>query len=225
MADLSQLLEAVKGNDAEEVERLLDADPRLAEARTETGVTAVLMAAYAGADEALARLLDRRSTLDVYEAAALGRAELVRESVEARPETVSAIGADGWTALHLAAFFGHRRVTAVLLELGADPAVISANPTRNTPLHAAIAGRRESGVIDALLEAGSPVDVASEGGYTPLHLAASRGERELADRLVALGASAAAESAEGKAPADIAEEYGHAELARHLRSLAEVDGD
>ena len=49
---------------------------------------------------------------------------------------------DGWTPLHLAAFFGHLDAAARLLEAGASLAAVSRNSLTNTPLHAAVAGGR-----------------------------------------------------------------------------------
>lgn len=220
MVELKEFLQAIQAGDVDDVERLLTADPELLEARTETGVSPVLMAVYSGTDAVLARLLERDPRLDLHEAAALGRVDLIGERARDNAEAISATGADGWTPVHLAAFFGHPEATRLLLELGADLRAVSANAIANTPLHAAIAGRRNRQVIDMLLEAGAPVDAVGGGGFTPLHVAASRGDRELVDRLVALGASPDAATAEGKSPADIAEEYGHPATAAQLRESA-----
>lgn len=220
MTDLSQLLEAVKANDVDAVEQCLAVEPALLQARTDSGLTPVLMAVYARADQVLERLLGRQPDLDVCEAAALGHTELVRERVRVDPDAASATGADGWTPIHLAAFFGRADTTRALLELDADVGALSSNPLRNTPLHAAIAGGRDPEVIGVLLEAGAAVDSVAGGGLTPLHVAAARGDREIVERLVDRGASVGAETAEGKTPADVAEQYGHPDTAARLRDLA-----
>ena len=84
--------------------------------------------------------------LDVFAAAALGRDDQLAGAL-ADPAAVAAFAHDGWTALHLAAFFGHLDATARLLEAGDEPGRGSRNPLANTPLHAAVAG----GHVDVLL--------------------------------------------------------------------------
>ena len=53
---------------------------------------------------------------------------------------MNSFSADGWTPLHLAAFFGSR-MRHVLLNTGAKVNERSTNPMQNMPLHAAASGR------------------------------------------------------------------------------------
>ena len=77
--------------------------------------------------------------------------------------------ADGWTPLHLAAFFGAHRAAQLLLTHGADPRRISRNSMANTPLHAALAGKHAS-VVKILLDGGADPRLECQG-YTPLAIA------------------------------------------------------
>ena len=160
------MLEAVSAGDAAEVERLLEADPALASARGADGVSAILQARYHGHAWMAERLADSVAELSLFEAAALGRAGRVDEMVRADPETVRSTAADGFTALHLAAFFGQLEATAVLLEHGAAPDVVAANPSRVQPLHSAAAGGHAA-IVGLLLERGADPNARQHGGSLP----------------------------------------------------------
>ncbi|OWF39549.1 Oxysterol-binding protein-related protein 1 [Mizuhopecten yessoensis] len=70
----------------------------------------------------------------------------------------------GWTALHLATYFGHTGVVRVLLENGADVNVV--NPNGDTPLHkAAFTGRMET--LTLLLRSEADVGKINDEGQTP----------------------------------------------------------
>ena len=129
----------------------------------------------------------------------------------------NAPGADGWTPLHLAAHGGHGPAVDLLLASGADVGAVSANDLANTPLHAALAGAQDAGVVAALLAAGADPNATAGGGVRPLHLAASRGDEALAAALVAAGAVPAPMD-DGQTPADVAEARGFRALADRLRT-------
>ncbi len=218
MASLEDLLAAVRDDQADAVREIVSKQPELIGKRTETGSTAVLMAAYCGADAALGVLLANDPELDGCEAAALGDDDRLRQLADTDPQQVLGLGADGWTPLHLAGFMGHESTLRLLLGLGAEVDLLSANDTCNTPLHAALAGRPSVGIVEALLAAGAPIDATGEGGITPLHVAAARGDIELIELLVERGAHAVAME-DGKTPADLAEDREHAKAAAMLRAL------
>ena len=112
------------------------------------------------------------------EAAALGRLDGLDPHAR---------GADGFTALHLAAFFGGADAVKALLAAGADPDADAENPLRVRPLHSAVAARdREA--VRALLQAGADPNVRQQGGYTPLHGAAHNGDEALVALLIEHGA-------------------------------------
>jgi uncharacterized protein len=179
-------------------------------------VSAILAALYRGDAEGAQRAADGHE-LDVFEAAALGRAERVGELVEADAELARAWTEDGFTALHLAAFFsGDIESARRLLEHGADPTAPARNDMQVTPLHSA-AARGHGDIVELLLGRGADADAAQAGGYTALHSAAALGDRPLTDLLLKQGADRSRRSADGKTPGDLAAESGHAELADYLK--------
>ncbi len=212
----SEFLDAVAAGDLARIEAALAADPSLARARTEGGVSAVLWASYHGRREVLAAVLARAGDLDVHEAAAAGAAERVRALLAADPGLVDAPSPDGFTPLGLAAFFGHPETVGLLLAAGARPDAEPANRMRVRPLHGAVACRDANAAracARLLLDRGASPNVVQHGGWTPLHQAASHGDRDLVRLLLAHGADPSARSEDGRTPRDMAAAGGHVEVA------------
>lgn len=194
------VIAAIQAGHLEELKRLLAADPRLADERAENGVPAVLFALYFQRRDMAALLVDAGASLDAFIAAALGNTERLRGLLDTDSSLVRQWTPDGWTALHLAAFFGQPEAAHLLLDRGADPLARSTNAMANLPLHAAAAAR-QSAIVEMLLDAGTPVDATQHGGYTALHSAAQNKDRATLDILLARGASMDTPSDDGKTPA------------------------
>ena len=210
-----ELLEAIDRNDTAAVRAIVGDDPDAATARDDTGVSALLLARYRGASELVATLRDARSDLDVFEAAALGDTARLVELLEMEGALAGAWSPDGFTPLHLAAFFGQAHAVSVLLEHGADLEAVSRNGLRVRPLNsAAAAGERD--ICARLLEHGADPNAASEGGFTPVHAAAQNGDGELLRLLLRQGADADATTADGRRPLDFARQGGHDEATQLL---------
>lgn len=216
MAQATALFAAIEAGDAAGVRRLLAETPALAGARTGAGLPALLFALYRTQGESVDALLAASPELDGFSAAALGREGELGALLARAPDLAAAFSVDGFTVLHLAAFFGQAGVARLLLDAGAGVNAIARNPMRVQPLHSAAAGRHHA-VCALLLERGADVNARQHGGWTPLHAAAQHGDRALAELLLAAGADLAACNDEGRSAAAIAEESGHAELAALLR--------
>jgi uncharacterized protein len=178
-------------------------------------VSPILRAVYDGDGAALERLLAGDPELDVFEAAALGRDERVQGLLTAQPGLVDDHTPDGFTALHLAAFFDHPVVARSLLARGADPCARAENDIAVEPLHSAAASSARD-VAAQLLDAGADVNAQQRGGFTPLAAAAQNGDDALADLLVARGADTELADDEGRMPGDHARAGGYEALARRL---------
>lgn len=168
----------------------------------------------AGADEAAAA-----GDLDVFAAAAIGADDRLLTILAEDPEAATARADDGFTALHLAAFFGTPATVAALLAAGADPASVAGNASCVTPLHSALA-HRDRDITALLLEAGAPVNAQQAGGYTALHSAAMHGDVGLVRLLIEHGADTALADDRGDTAADYARKGGHAEIAEELEGTA-----
>ena len=66
-----------------------------------------------------------------------GKADKVSAILEAESEAAKSWSADGFTALHFAAFFNHAEIARDLIRHGADVAAVARNPMKVTPLHSA----------------------------------------------------------------------------------------
>src|SRR5208282_6605082 len=80
-------------------------------------------------------------SLAVFAAAILGDTEQLTELLAANRSLVGLLSNDGWTPLHLAAFFGKTEAARLLLNKGAIVTARSTNQMENMPLHAAAASR------------------------------------------------------------------------------------
>jgi ankyrin repeat protein len=206
-----ELIEAAKAGDATRVRQLLENDPLLAGIRTASGETPVMAALYRGHRGLAERLADAlariNQPLGIFAAAALGRLEAL-EAAMTSGDRVDSYAYDGWTPLHLAAFFGHARLVERLLAAGASPDAISRNALANTPLHAAVAGGHGE-VSLLLIERGANVTVPDAGGHTPLHVAAEGGNVPVVRALLERGADPHLPDKEDKTPLSRAAARGH----------------
>jgi uncharacterized protein len=151
---------------------LLREHPELATATDEHGVSALLLALYHRKPEARDALLAAGAPVGPLEAAALGDVEKLAGA------DLSIRGGDGFTPLHLAAFFGGAEAVRAILATGADPNADAENTFHVRPIHSAVAvGDHAS--AQALLEAGADPNVEQEGGYTPLTAAIQHRDTEM----------------------------------------------
>ena len=149
--------------------------------------SSVREALYRG-DRAAAEAEAERSPLDVFDAAALGRRDRLRELLDADPALVHELSDDGFTPLHLAAFGGSADCVRLLVERGAPLERLSeASFARVRPLGTAVFARQHEAVV-ALLEAGADPDGAGAGGFVPLQTAEANGDEALARLLREHGA-------------------------------------
>ena len=211
---MSELIDAAKAGDTARVREILRATPSSAAVRTAGGESPVMAALYNGHRDLANEIADAQiaagEPLDVFAAAALGRSDQLDPAI-ATPGAVAAYSYDGWTALHLAAFFGQLEAAARLLEAGAPLAALSRNPLANTPLHAGVAGGHP-GVSVFLVARGADVNATDSGRHTPLHIAAENGQLEVVEALLARGADPHAVDVEDKTPLSRAAARNHSAL-------------
>ena len=161
----------------------------------------LLDALYRGEQAAVDALLAEGVPLTIFEAAAVGEGARVHELLLLEPGAAERWSPDGFTALHLAAFFGHSDVAGELLNQGADVNAVANNPLRVQAIHSAAAGNHLE-VVRVLLEQGADPNARQEGGFAPIHAAAQNGNDEPYDLLVARGADPEAKTGDGRTAAE-----------------------
>src|SRR3954447_12005184 len=210
-------IDAIKAGEFERVKAMVSAEPTLIDARSRTGESAILTAVYHRQKEIVNLLVARGAPLDLLEASAAGEIERVERLLgDTTADAINAYSTDGWTPLHLAAFFGHIKIAETLIARGADVTARSRNSNGNTPLHAALAGNHKF-VAGLLLGSGADINAADAAGWQPLHLAAANSNLDAIKTLIAQGANVNAANGEGKTPLSLAQEKNHREAAAFLR--------
>ncbi len=152
----------------------------------EPEVSEIRKALYRG-DRARAGELANGRDLNVFDAAALGEITKLRAGIATDPALVHEWSADGFTALHFAAYLGGCESVRMLLTAGADPSAVARNDMRVQPLHSA-AARGDVEACRALLDAGADPNAEQQGGFRPLDEALITENAPLATLLREFGA-------------------------------------
>jgi ankyrin repeat protein len=215
--------ELVRNGDEAGVEAALSADEQLLRAHDPAGLSPVLAAAYTGhgrlAEHLAARAAKADDGFSIFDAAAVGNVAVVRTMLTGERASIDESGSDGYTPLHLAAYFGRLEVARLLLERGADRNAVAMNDSRVTPLHSAVAARHRD-LAGLLLAHGASPNAVQHGGWTPLHSAARSGDETIVDMLLLRGADPTRKSDDGRTAIEMAEEGGHGAIAKILRNYA-----
>jgi uncharacterized protein len=157
-------------------------------------MTELLEALYRGDDDRVSELLATDPELNVFEAAAVGRTDRLRELLDQDPSSANAFGDDGFQPLGLACFFGHVEAARLLLDRGAEPNSLSRNEhLQVAPLHSASAseGKDEATryeLCELLLDRGADPNLRQGGGLRAIDSARQNGDERLEQLLLDRGA-------------------------------------
>src|SRR5262249_45134996 len=165
MPDNLAFIDAIKAGEFDRVKAMVSAEPALIDARGRTGDSAILTAVYHRQKEIVNLLVARGAAMTLVEACAAGELERAERLLADDPASIEQWSADGWTPLHLAAFFGHSKIAELLIARDGDVAARSRNSNGNTPLHAALAGNHKF-VAGLLMGAGADVNAPDAAGWT-----------------------------------------------------------
>jgi uncharacterized protein len=159
-------------------------------------VSAVLQAVYRGDREEAERLAEGKE-LDVFEAAALGRTDRLRELLDEDPARANAFGDDGFHPLGLACFFGHVDAARLLLDRGADVDALARNEHIQTAAIHAAAASGDAGsdettryeLVELVLEHGADPNLEQGGGFRAIDAARQNGDERVEALLLEHGAT------------------------------------
>jgi ankyrin repeat protein len=152
----------------------------------------LLQAVYRGDQARVDELLAADSQLDVFEAAAVGKTERLRELLDQDPSRANAWATDGFQPLGLASFFGHFDAVQLLVERGAEVNSASRNQMKVMPLHSAVAAQDPDAryqLAKLLLKSGADPNARQQDEFTPLMAAEQHGDKRLKELLVQHGAT------------------------------------
>jgi len=194
--------DAITKGDASAVEALLTLQPKLAAARNDQGVSAVLAALYNQQRDIADRLLQAAPVLDIFDAGATGQLERLRTLLDDDATLANAEASDGARPLHLACFFGQTKSARLLVENSADVNVAVAAFGGVFPIHSAAASQ-STVIIKMLLQAGADPNTKQQGGWTALHAAAKHGDTAMTQLLLDNGADPNIRTDDGAAPCDL----------------------
>lgn len=200
--------DAIRAGERDKVNAMLTEDPGLLDAKDERGLGAFAAAKYGQRNDIALVLLEKGIELDVFSACMAGARDRVADLVDGDHSLLNSYSVDGWTPLHLAAFFAQPTVVEFLLARGADVHARARNGAANTPLHAAAAGRNLD-AVRLLVKNGADVNARQEGGWTPLHSAAQNGDVEMARLLILSGAHLHVRANNNQSALDLALTKGH----------------
>jgi ankyrin repeat protein len=133
----------------------------------ETEVSEIRQALYRGDRPAADALVGAGAYVNVFDAAGLVDVDRLRSLLTADPALAQEWSADGFTALHFAAYLGGADAVRVLIEAGADVHAVARNDMRVQPLHSA-AALGDVGACELLLNAGADPNATQQGGFVPL---------------------------------------------------------
>jgi ankyrin repeat protein len=215
-----EFFDAIRAGNSTKVNDLLKQQPALINVHWKNGCSTVMFAIYANHPEIAESLITTGIEPDIFEAAATGRIERVRQLLKQDPNLIHAWSPDGWTALHLN--FNHLDVAKLLIDSGADLNLNSRNALNATPLQGAAATNRIE-LARLYLSRGTNVNCRSAEGGSPLEEAAGSGFLDFAKLLLENGANVNQKDDNGKTPLAIAIQYKQPEMAKFLRDHGGVE--
>jgi uncharacterized protein len=153
----------------------------------------LLQALYRGENEQVEKLLAADPELDVFEAAAFGRDDRLRELLDEDPSRANAFGDDGFHPLGLACFFGHFEAARLLLDRGANVNTLSTNEhVQTAAIHASAAAAGEEAtryeLVKLALEHGADPNLRQGGGFRAIDAARQNGDSRVEQLLLEHGA-------------------------------------
>lgn len=182
--------------------------------KTSYGISIIMLCCYYNKSN-ITNILLEYVDLDIFEAAAIGKFDVLAHHIFKKPDLINNYSQDGFTPLGLATYFGNYEIARYLVLKGANVNLTSNNGYFTSPLLSAIAGNYTQ-IAKMLILNGAQINCAQKAGITPLHLAAENGNIEIIILLLEKGADVNVRMEGGKLPCTLAHDKGFVEIAEIL---------
>jgi uncharacterized protein len=213
--NMGQLEYLITTGDLNTLNRLLAQNPDLARNAGNEDVSPLMLSCYYRNADATSLLLKYLDKIDIFEAAAAGKFDILAYLVYSDPEVVHQYNQDGFTPLALACYFGQYEAARYLAFKGADVNQPLKGDSGIRPIHLAVAGNHLD-IVRMLIEHDVQINVQHDTGITPLHYAAKHGNPDMLITLLEEGADVNITMEDGMLAADLAREHGYTEIAEIL---------
>lgn len=197
------IFKAIDINDVTALKAILDKEPKLASSRSDDGLSAVLFSLYIEKPKITDALLSCKPELDIFDLSALGGAGQISVILATNQKAVHEYSGDGFTALHIASYFGKFEVAELLLENEADVDKIAMNGSGLSALQSAVS-RGHADIVELLLKNGADPNTKMLGGFTSIMSAAALGFEDSVDLLLEYNADISLTSDDGRRAVDFA---------------------
>ncbi|GAB2691916.1 hypothetical protein GCM10027037_14060 [Mucilaginibacter koreensis] len=208
---MGQLEYYITNEDINSLNMLLSTNPALAKSYADDEVSPLMLSCYYKKPAATKLLLKYLDKIDLFEASAAGKFDMVAYLLFTNPDSVNDFNDDGFTPLALACYFGHYEVARYLILKGADVNQCLNNSLNICPLHLAVASNNID-IVRMLIEHNVQINVQQSSGINALHYAAKHGDPDMLILLLENGA-VDMPMEDGKLPADLAREQGFTAIA------------
>lgn len=205
----------ITSGDLEALNAVLKQNPSLAKKPTSHNVSPLMLSCYYKKPEVTEFLLKYVDEVNLFEAVAAGKCDVVEKLIRKYPEAINYYAEDGFTPLGLASYFGQYEIARHLVIQDADVNMPSSNGFNVFPIHSAAAGDHTD-IAELLIECGADVNVKQSAGVTPLHSAAQNGNIDMLILLLESGADTTIIMEGGKRACDLAREQGFTQIAEAL---------
>ena len=209
---------AIDAADPERLKSVLKEDASLASAKSDEGLSVLLFTLYIRRPELTEILLRYDPEMSIFELAGLGHIGQLSSLLAVQNDLLNSLSHDGFSALHLACFFGNLETAGFLIEQGAEVNIRAGNSSEITPLHSASAGKHDE-ILAQLIKGGADINMQQSGGYTALMSSANLGAEDNIKALLKAGAEINIESDDGFRASHFAMNGGFTKMSEYLKSL------
>lgn len=223
---VTELVKAIARGDLQDVLRLLNQDPDLANAKDEQNRSMFVLAHLYRKPRIADLFLQRGISLDIVESVLAGNSERFIELAKKDPGSVNAIHPIGGNAYFAAAHSGRLDMIWPLNRWGASPNVSTFDPPQVSAFRAAFNHPNSDVAVSLatrmLVDAGD-VSSAQPNRDSVLHGAATLGNPDLVKDVIRKGGDVDAKNRNGETPIAVARRLGHTAVVKVLAEHDEID--